>query len=186
MKPLKNQPLAEFLDNLAAKAPVPGGGSAAALAGALAASLVVMVVKLTVGKEKYRKQEDEMLGIGKRSERLRRELLDLVDQDAKAYESVVKTKGSPSAVKKAAEVPLRTAEKSLLVLEIAALVTKIGNQNCRSDAVTAGELARAAVAGGLENVRINLPFLKDENLRRKLSAQVKNCAERAALARLKK
>ncbi len=168
----KDQTIKEFLDSLSSKTPTPGGGSASALAGAMASALVVMVAEFTLGKEKYKDQEEKIRGISDKSKVLQMELFGLVDADSEAYEEVVRTKGSQPAVKKAAEVPLTTAQKSLEVLKMAEYVSEFGNQNLRSDAFVAMELAQAAVYGALENVRINLPFIKDEKEAEKLKCEV--------------
>jgi len=151
---LVDQSLKKFSADLSSKKPVPGGGSTAALAGAMAAALVGKVIALTVGKEQYRAKVN----------RLQRELMALVDKDAQAYLSVVKSKGSQAAVKKAALMPLETAEKSLEVLKMAVYAAKHGNQNLRSDALCAVELAQAAIYGAIENVRVNLPGLQNKQL----------------------
>jgi len=152
----------KFLADLASKKPAPGGGSASALAGAMAAGLVNKVCLLTIGKDKYKKVEKQFNELKQESTKLQKDLLALVEEDKKAYLEVVKTKGSQKATKKAAEVPLATAKKSLMVLKMAGYVAEHGNQNLRSDAFCALELATAAVYGALENVRANLPYLKDE------------------------
>lgn len=152
----------KFLKDLSSKKPAPGGGSASALAGAMATALVNKVCVLTIGKEKYKEVEKEFKQLSHQAVNLQRELTKLADKDAQAYMEVVKTKGGQSAVKKAAEVPLETAQKSLAVLKMAIYVSEYGNQNLRPDAFCAIELATAAVYGALENVRANLPFIKDE------------------------
>src|SRR4030042_3083887 len=152
----------KFLDEVASKKPAPGGGSASALAGALAAALVNKVCLLTIGKDKYRDVAEQFKQLNQEVVNLQKDLSELVDKDAQAYQEVVKTKGSQVAVKKAEEGPLETAKKSLEVLKRAIYASESGNQNLRSDAFCAIELATAAVYGALENVRINLPFIKDE------------------------
>ncbi|HUV43105.1 MAG TPA: cyclodeaminase/cyclohydrolase family protein [Patescibacteria group bacterium] len=152
----------KFLNEVASKKSAPGGGSASALAGALAAALVNKVCLLTIGKGKYREVEEQFKQLNKEIVKLQKDLFILVDKDMRAYQAVVKTKGGQAATKKAAEVPLETAQKSLEVLKRAIYASEYGNQNLRSDAFCAIELATAAVYGALENVRANLPFIKDE------------------------
>lgn len=152
----------KFLKKVASKKPAPGGGSASALAGAMAAALVNKVCVLTIGKEKYREKEEEFKKFSQQATKLQKELFRLVDKDTQVYLEVVKTKGSQESFKRAAEVPLETAQKSLAVLKMAGYASEHGNQNLRSDAFCAIELATASVYGALENVRANLPFIGDE------------------------
>ena len=161
-----------FLDELAGKKAAPGGGSAAALAGAMAASLVVMVAEFTIGKEKYKDINEEMEKVRNEGMNLKDELLELVDEDTRAYLEVMKTKGGQAATLKAAEVPLSTAQKSLSVLKMAVWASEIGNQNLRSDAFCAIELATAAIYGALENVRVNLPYLKNQKVVNSLKDEI--------------
>ncbi len=152
----------KFLNDLSSKKPAPGGGSASALAGAMAASLASKVCIFTLGKDKYKDVEKQFKELNKQATKLQMELFKLADEDKKAYLKVVKTKGSQEAVQKAAEVPLETAQKSLEVLKMACFVSEHGNQNLRSDAFCAIELATAAVYGALENVRANIPHIENE------------------------
>ncbi len=169
---IKDQRIKQFLDDLASKKPVPGGGSASAVAGAIAASLVAMVANLTIGKEKYQEVEDDFQRILDKAEDLKDELLRLADEDALAYQAVFKTK-SQEAIQTAAEIPLQTAQKSLEVLKLAAFAAKEGNKNTISDAHCAIELATAAIYGALENVRINLPFIEDKKFIKTIKERVR-------------
>jgi len=162
----------KFLSDLASKKPAPGGGSASALAGTMAAALVNKICVFTIGKEKYKENEQKFKKFNKRTSKLQKELLQLVKEDEKAYLNVVKTKGSQKTIKKAAEVPMATAQKSLEVLKMACYLSEHGNQNLRSDAFCAIELATAAVYGALENVRVNLPHIRDEELLSELRDEV--------------
>jgi formiminotetrahydrofolate cyclodeaminase len=174
---LAQQSLEEFAASLAAGTPTPGGGSAAALAGSLGASLVAMVCALTVGREGYREHDDELRRIAARAESLRRELLALVDRDAAAYDGVMAAlrlpKGSDSeksarrsalrqANLRATEAPLAASEACRTVLELAATLLPKGNRNARSDIGSAALLAGAGLQAALMNVRVNLPGLGDE------------------------
>ena len=162
----------KFLKDLSSKKPAPGGGSASALAGAMAAALVNKVAILTIGKEKYRDVEEEFKQLSNRAIKLQSELFKLADKDAKAFMDVIKTKSSQEAIKRAAEIPLETAQKSLAVLKMAYYASEHGNQNLRSDAFCAIELATAAIYGALENVRVNLPYIKDEKYVNKLREKI--------------
>ena len=160
----------ELLDRFASPDPTPGGGSAAALAGALGAGLVSMVSampKTRTGAPGERDRLDAALGWAREAgARLRR----LVDDDAAAYDAVVAAyrlaKGTDeekafrkaavaSAMERATEVPFRTAEACLVVLKAAQEAAAHGNANALSDARTAGALAWAGLVGAAENVRIN-------------------------------
>jgi formiminotetrahydrofolate cyclodeaminase len=161
-----------FLSDLASKKPAPGGGSASAMAGAMAAALVRKVCLLTIGKKKYQAVSEHFSQLNQETERLQKELIQLVKEDEKAFLEVLETKGSEKAVKRAAEIPLETAKKSLAVLKIANDVSEKGNQNLRSDAFCAMELATASVYGALENVRANLPYLQNEKEKDNLKDQI--------------
>ncbi|HUS52010.1 MAG TPA: cyclodeaminase/cyclohydrolase family protein [Candidatus Bathyarchaeia archaeon] len=169
---IKDQKISSFLDDLSSKKPVPGGGSTSAVAGAMAASLVAMVANLTLGKEKYREVEEDFEQVLPRATQLKDQLLQLADEDALAYQAVVKTK-SQEAIKTAAEVPLKVAQQSLEVLRLAVLAVKKGNQNALSDARCAIELATAAIYGALENIRINLPYIEDKKFVCQLKSEIK-------------
>lgn len=165
---IRERKIGKFLVDLASKKPAPGGGSASALSGAMAAALVVMVGELTVGKKKYQDVEESFQKIISQAKNLQEKLTRLIDEDAQAFLNVIKTKNSPTAIKKAAKVPLKTAQNSLAVLKMAVYASDYGNQNCRSDAFCAIELATAAIYGGLENVQANLPFIKDKKFEKEI------------------
>ena len=163
----------ELLERLSSSAPVPGGGSAAALAGAMGASLVSMVAALTVGREAYVQVDVTAREIGQSANSLRQELVDLAEQDSAAYRAFVSARGLPretdaqrDASKRSTEAPLRTARVAREALELARRIAPIGNRNAVSDAGVAAQLLSAAVRGASLNVRINLPLLaEDEPLR---------------------
>ena len=164
----------DLTERLASRAPVPGGGSASALAGALGAALVEMVCELTVGKPEY--EDPVARQIGAAAGELRGSLLAAAEADAAAYLDVVAARRLPRdgdaerAARKAAigeasvaatEVPLGVARLAAKVLDLAASIASIGNRNAVSDAGTAALLAAAAARGAALNVRINLPSLPD-------------------------
>ena len=188
------QAVPEFLDEVASSAPTPGGGSVAALAGALAAALATMVARLTIGKKRYAEHEERMRAVERDGEALRRELFDLVAEDAKAYdgfvaasklsqrtpeETATREKALVDAARNAAAVPLRTAEACVRALELAAVVAEVGNVNAVSDAGVAGWLARGGAEGAALNVSINLPSVPAEE-RGALEARARRATERAA------
>jgi len=168
---LLSLPAAELLDRLASPDPTPGGGSAAALAGAVAAALVAMVCgmpKTRTGDPVERARLDGALAEARATgDRLRL----LVDEDSAAYDAVVAAYRLPKATEEqkasrkravdaalavATDVPLRTAEACLGVLEAARAAAENGNPSAASDARTAAALAWAGLKGAAENVRINL------------------------------
>lgn len=163
-------------ERLASRAPVPGGGSASALAGALGAALVEMVCELTVGKPEYEDVDPVARQIGAAAGELRGSMLAAAEEDAAAYLDVISARRLPRdsdeerAVRKAAigeasvaatEVPLRVARLADEVLDLAASIASIGNRNAVSDAGAAALLAAAAARGAALNVRINLPLLPE-------------------------
>jgi len=179
----------EFVDRLAAGVPTPGGGSASALAGCLAASLGAMVCDLTLGKQKYESARPEMERAREALSGLRKDLLALVDRDAEAYDEVARALKLPretpeqkqarqealgKASQFATEIPVKTAESCLAVLEQIRVVAEKGNSNAVSDAGVAAHLAHTGLAGAALNVRINLPGIAD----RARSAQIEQRVER--------
>lgn len=173
---LVNLTLMGFTDALASGEAAPGGGSAAALAGALGAALAAMVARLTLGREQYAAYEAEMTGIAARADMRRAELLRLVDEDTAAYVTVMeayrlpkadagqkaeRTAAIQAALRHAADIPLATAHACVEVLELAVTVCRHGNRNASSDGVVAALLAHAALEGAARNVRINLTSIKD-------------------------
>jgi len=168
--------LEQFADSLAAGTPTPGGGSAAALAGSLAAALVEMVCGLTIGREAYRDHEAGLQIMRDRSGTLRRELMTMVDRDAEAYDGVMAAIRMPKAsvAEKAArkealgratmtatEIPLATAECCAALMGLARDLVARGNRNALSDIGTAAVLAEAGLRGALMNVRVNLGGFPD-------------------------
>jgi glutamate formiminotransferase/formiminotetrahydrofolate cyclodeaminase len=183
------QTLPEVLDSVASAEPTPGGGSVSALAGALAGALASMVARLTIGKKRYAEHDERMRGLERETEALRRDLLDLVQEDARAFQAVIAARRMSQrtpeevatretaireAARGAALVPMRTAEACVQVLERLVPVATYGNENAASDAGTAAWLARAGVEGAVWNVTINLPDLPE--------GEREDLARRAALA----
>ena len=164
-----------WIDELAGGAPVPGGGSAAALAGALAAALVAMVARLTIGRKAYASAEPRMRQVLAETEALRGQLRRLVDDDAAAYAKVSaayklakddprRRRAVDAALVGAAEVPLVVARGANRLIALAREVEAIGNRNANSDARVGAALARAALEGAVENVRVNVAALSEAGL----------------------
>ncbi len=170
-----------WIDELAGATPVPGGGSAAALAGVLSGALIAMVARLTIGRKAYAAVEPRARVILAEAESLRGELRRLVDEDAAAYTAVSEAytvpKDDPTraaridqALLGAAHTPLEAARRADRLMGLAREIGAIGNKNARSDALVAEGLARAALAGALENVRVNVAALSEAALGNSLLA----------------
>jgi formiminotetrahydrofolate cyclodeaminase len=164
----------ELTARLASHDPIPGGGSAAAIAGAMGAALVGMVAELTIGRPDAEANAAELTALREDATRYREELLALAQTDAAAYAAVVAARKLPkgtdeeksarraaldTAMVAAADAPLHVARLAAATLELASRIAPIGNPNAASDAGVAAQLASAAVRGAILNVRINLPYL---------------------------
>lgn len=149
MKKFRNHSLKEYLDHLSAREPVPGGGSAAALTGAVGSGLISMVAQYSIGKSDDKKVEEVLKKTLKDSNRIRLKLLDLVDRDAEAYMQVVKArKESPAAKKKAEKlskrVPLEICQLCYQAIGLAPFLVVKGNKYLLSDVEAAVELLESA------------------------------------------
>jgi glutamate formiminotransferase / formiminotetrahydrofolate cyclodeaminase len=180
-----------FIEQLAAPTATPGGGSAAAASGAMAAGLASMVASMSRGKKAYVQYETQLSEAIARLGQLREELKSAIDADAESYNLVMKAYKSAkesggngnegdapiaAALKQATSVPLGVAENVAEVAHIAAKLEPITNPNMKSDLTTAIALAKAALEGALANVEINLDSLKDEEFvseTRKRAAKLK-------------
>ncbi|HEX9907428.1 MAG TPA: cyclodeaminase/cyclohydrolase family protein [Thermoplasmata archaeon] len=175
----KESELRSFCIDLSSSEPSPGGGTAAAAAGSMAASLVVMVCGITAKNKKHASNKPELDSIGESMSALRDELVGLASEDARAYDKVVeaarelkaKGLGEPAdvyerALKNAAEVPLRTVEACVKVLEASVRVSEIGLRSARSDVGVAALLAKAGLKGAYMNVVINLEGVSDGDFAR--------------------
>jgi formiminotetrahydrofolate cyclodeaminase len=166
-----------FLDELASSAPAPGGGSVAALSGALGAGLISMVCNLTLGKPKYAAVEKDISAIVKSSESLRKELTDLLEADVLAYtelnqtmkmpkdtdeQKAVRARAMDKALKAATDVPMRVAEACVAVMNLCPLTAEKGNTNAVSDVGVGILMAEAGLSSVALNVLINLKIIKDE------------------------
>ncbi|MFH2104289.1 MAG: glutamate formimidoyltransferase [Chloroflexota bacterium] len=171
-------PRTRFLDELAAGTPAPGGGSAAAYSGAMAAALVAMVARLTIGKKNYALVEPQMKQILKQAEGIRRILTRAVEEDAKAFETVMaafklpkttarqdttRNKAIEKATLAATKVPLNVAEQAVRLLELAEKCVTLGNLNAITDGASGAALAHASLLAAGYNVRINVANLNDRD-----------------------
>jgi glutamate formiminotransferase/formiminotetrahydrofolate cyclodeaminase len=185
-----------YLAEVAAATAAPGGGSAAAYAGALGAALTEMVAGLTVGKEKYSGVKAEMLAVRLHAEKLRAELSQAVEEDSAAFEAVMGAynlpKGTPPeqrarraaiqvAMLNASHVPLHTATSAVQTMELAAQCVRDGNINAISDAASAAALGHAALVAAGYNVRLNLASVEDKGTTGKLLKQLRDLEARASV-----
>ena len=175
--PLIRLTVAQFLDGLASERPTPGGGSVAALTGALAASLGHMVCGYTRGRKKFAEVEPAVREIGVRLQRAEKLLRAMVDEDAAAYGALSDAfkleksdAGRADAIRKAAGtaavVPLTTAGVCRQVLTELSALRPIGNPNLVSDIDVAKHLAQAALQSAAINVRVNVPLVDDREAER--------------------
>lgn len=173
---MKNMTINEFAKIVASDSPVPGGGSIAALCGALSAALTEMVANLTVGKKKYADSKEEMTDIINKATVLRDRLLNYIEEDSLAYNKVMEAYKLPKeteeekslrlskieeGLKIAASVPLKVAETSFEILPLAEAVVQRGNSNSVTDALVGAMMARTGVLSAVLNIRINLDSIKD-------------------------
>ena len=173
---LTEKTVVRFLDELASQSPAPGGGSAAALAGAVGSALTSMVCRLTIGKKKYADVEKEMAALLGRSEDLRRRFTVLIDLDTTAFKKVMEAYSLPKesddqnalrsaaiqeATKEAALVPLEVMKHAIDSMALAKVVAGKGNTNSVSDAGVSGLMLLAACESAALNVEINLNSIDD-------------------------
>ena len=169
--------ITDFTHELSSASPAPGGGSMAALCGALGAALCRMVANLTLGKEKYADAGPEMQRIETGSRRAADRLLKLVDEDTESYNRVMAAYKRPrdtqarqlfrreaiqDALKTAAKTPFRTLEEAAAALPMVKSVITHGNTNCITDAGVAADLIYTAARGAAYNVCINLMDITDD------------------------
>lgn len=165
-----------FLGALSADTPTPGGGTAAAVAGAMGASLADMVSALTLSKEKYAAAHEAVRPIAEAAALARTEFLTLAREDSEAYDDVVGARRLPRetdeqkaarahrialANRRAAEVPMRTARAAVRLLAALPELAEKGNPNAASDVGAAALLLDACAEGALLNVGINLSGIED-------------------------
>jgi len=180
-----------FIERLASSAPTPGGGSAAALAGALAAGLTAMVARLSMDRGGDDEAFDQSI---RTAEQAAATLLALADRDAEAFDRVIAAMRLPrgsdqekrsrraavqEALQNATAIPLATAEQAVLVLALAPDLARAGNPNAVSDVGVAALLAHAAVRGALFNVAINVKSITDARYREATTARADELRQRA-------
>ncbi len=175
--PFRALTLAAFLERLASAEPVPGGGSASAVAGALAAALVTMVARLSEGRPAYAEHEAAIRSAAETGAGLVERFLDLAEADAAAYGRLAAALRRPrstaeeveerrahvrAAARQAAEVPLEAVDACLVLLRAVEALAGRSNRTAASDLVVASLLGEAGAEGAARNVEANLPFVEDE------------------------
>ncbi len=181
---LEQQTIQEFLSALSSKAPVPGGGGASAIAGAIGNGLGQMVGNLTIGKKKYAQVEEEILQLLNKMEALQKELVSLANQDAEAFaplaaayglptgteeEKVYKTKIMEENLLAASQVPIQIMEKSIEMLSAFAILAEKGSRMAVSDVGVGVQLIRSALLSAVMNVYINTKSMKNREKAQELN-----------------
>ena len=174
-----DETLQHYLDDLASTRPAPGGGSTAALSGAMGAALASMVCRLTIGKAAYAGVQQEIEELLKRTEQLRLRFQQLIQEDIEAYgrlsacyklprgtneERATRTEAIQKQLVEAALVPLEVAERAAELVQCCERIIEIGNTTVLSDVATGAILASGAGEGAALMVRINVQALKNDEL----------------------
>lgn len=177
----------EYLDDLAAKKPAPGGGSAAAAVGAIGVGLLSMVANFTIGKDKYKDVEPEIQELLTSAEDLRCDLQKLIDEDITAYQKVsaaykmprenqeekaARSEAIQAALKDAMAVPLAICRNLFDAAQLCEPLLQKGNVNLLSDVGVGAEFIASGFASALLNVEINLSAIKDEDLVAKIRTEL--------------
>ena len=173
---VESMTIQEFLDVLSSKEPVPGGGGASALAGALGNALGQMVANLTIGKKKYALVEDEIKELAERMKGIQGQFTQLAEQDAKVFAPLAKCYSLPSSTEEekaykaevmearlldASLVPMEIMEKAAEMLEIMDILADKGSRMAVSDVGVGVQFIRTALLGAVMNVYINTKSMKN-------------------------
>ena len=177
MSEIKDTEVETFLDALASQSATPGGGSAAAIIGAMGAALVSMICNLTIGKKKYADVEPEMKEVLGKAEALRHKLTGMIEDDVKAFDAVMgaygmaketdqqkaaRDKAIQAALKQATDVPMRCCHAAREVIDLGAIAADKGNLNVISDAGVGVLAAYAALRSAALNVFTNARMINDK------------------------
>jgi formiminotetrahydrofolate cyclodeaminase len=197
MTSMKDSALEQFLADLASRAATPGGGSAAAVMGAMGAALAAMVCHLTIGKKKYAAVEGDMRTVLERADALRARLVYAIEEDVAAFNSVMAAYGLPketpdqqqdrhasiqSALREATDAPLECARLCREVIDLAAIVSEKGNAAVISDGGVAALAAHAALRSAALNVYVNAKAIEDRAFADDRLRQLDAMLEAAAVA----
>jgi formiminotetrahydrofolate cyclodeaminase len=186
---IKDKSIQVFLDELASKSSTPGGGSAAAIIGAMGAALISMVANFTVGKKGYEDVDAESQEILDKSEELRNQLTDMIKAYVDVFNRVMSAYGMPketdeekatrseeiqAALKEATDVPLACAKAAAEVIKLSQPIAEKGNKNVISDAGVAVLAGQAALRSAALNVYINIGGIKDEDFAKDRQKQLED------------
>ena len=180
---LLNSSVTVFTEQLASPAPVPGGGGAGALVGAIGIALGDMVGELTVGKKKYADVEEEIRELMLRAQELRVKLLDCIDKDAKMFEPLSRAYGIPKddptrdevmekCLHDAASAPLEIFDLCCEAIELQKDFAEKGSKLVISDAATGVAFCQSALCGAAVNVKVNTRLMKDRDYAEKINAHI--------------
>ncbi|MBO4916214.1 MAG: cyclodeaminase/cyclohydrolase family protein [Oscillospiraceae bacterium] len=178
-----NRGILEFCAALASPSPVPGGGGASALAGALGAALGSMVGELTIGKKKYADVEADVRSLMARAQELRSRLVECIERDAELFEPLAGAYAIPKdapgrdetmerCLRDAASVPMEVFDLCCECIELQKGFAEKGSRLMISDAATGAALSRGALEGAAVNVRVNTRLMKDREYARRLDDHV--------------
>lgn len=182
----------DFVDVLASKSAVPGGGGAAALTGAIGIALGSMVCNLTIGKKKYAEYEESVKSILEKARELEKDLINMIDEDAECFLPLSKAYGLPSsteeekkikadtmenALKKACEVPIKIVKVCYEAIKLHEDLVDKGSRLAISDVGVGVQCLRAAILSGQLNVIININSIKDEEYVKSVRDEVNNLVE---------
>lgn len=179
----------DFLRELASKSAVPGGGGASALAGAVGAALAGMVCSLTSGKKKYAAYQGEIDALSAKADKLRLEMLDLVNKDAQAFAPLAEAYSLPkdfperdrimeSALRTAAEAPMELLSLCCRSAELFEGLERVGSKLAISDVGTGIAMIQAGINGAVMNVRANTFLMKDREYAEKLNADAEKMRDK--------
>jgi formiminotetrahydrofolate cyclodeaminase len=195
---LVDETVRDFVRSVATSSPTPGGGSVAALCGALSGSLTAMVCNLTIGKDRYDDVRAEMERALDDSSKLVERLTELVDEDAQAYKSVTVALRLPketdeekvqrmealqNGLRRAIAVPVEVMELSLETMRLSYLLVRKGNESAVSDSGSGAMLGFAALHAASMNVKINLKEIQDEEFKEEMTEKLTEMEEEAELLR---
>jgi len=181
-----NSEIQVFLDELGSKNSTPGGGSAAALTGALNAAVVNFIANLTIGKEKYKDVEDEAKSILDESNQIKREMLKMMDEDSEILSKILasyKTGNkaeTKSICKDAVEFSLDMTQRAVRLMELTLEISKIGNKMLASDFEVAAYIGDAAVGSAIANIKINLKSLDDDDYKENIIEEYQKLQKKSA------
>ena len=176
-KELANLSVESFVDEVSSSSPAPGGGSVSALSGSLGAALMSMVANLTYNKKGYEEYNQKISDIGISAQKLKKDLLILIDEDTRAFDGIMNAFRMPKktdeekaarlkavdlATKNAIDTPISIMSKCKNLFDIIEDLVKYGNKNSFSDAAVALELIHSAIRGAYYNVKINLKDIEDD------------------------